>query len=45
MSHVTHTHTCVTHTHTHTADSSHGPKPIDNAEKLSFWLASVLPGT
>ena len=31
-------------THTHTADSSHGPKPIDNAEKLSFWLASVLPG-
>jgi len=24
-------------------DSTHGPKPVDNAERLSFWLASVLP--
>ncbi len=26
-------------------DSTHGPKPVDNPEKLSFWLASVLPGS
>ena len=25
------------------ADSNYGPKPTENAEMLSFWLAAVLP--
>jgi hypothetical protein len=24
-------------------DSNYGPKPTENAEMLSFWLAAVLP--
>jgi|LauGreDrversion2_3_1035106.scaffolds.fasta_scaffold208980_1 hypothetical protein len=27
----------------HMPDSNYGPKPTENAEMLSFWLAAVLP--